>query len=202
MPDPPPLPSPILPHPSLAQLRHANRSLELTVRELQTRLTQAETEKFVVGSNKGGAGAGGETEEVGQPARRSRERELEEALIKSKKEKDRAVKVLISVLGKKQVAEFLTKHAGAPDILDSLCTHFQAIVTDNRENAGNVSSSSSSSRKAAVGGGLGVEGDAEGEGKKPAGKKRVPNNVIKKAAPMLGAGRSRSDEMYSASSQW
>jgi len=153
----------------------------------------------MVGSNKGGGGAGGEAEEEGQPARRSRERELEEALIKSKKEKDRAVKVLISVLGKKQVAEFLTKHAGAPDILDSLCTHFQAIVADNRENAGHVSSSSS--RKAAAGGGFGIDGDAEGEGKKPAGKKRVPNNV-KKAAPMLGAGRSRSDEMYSASSQW
>ncbi len=180
-----------------AKLRHANRSLELTVKELQSRLAQAETDKFMTrsGDGKSSSGNANQADDADTaPVRRTRERELEEALIKAKTEKDRAVKVLISVLGKAQVAEFLSKNAGAPDILDSLCNHFQSMFS-GRENV-ETSNRLSTSGKAGANSGAEVTSDSKKS------RKRIANNVKKSLAPTLGAGRSRSDEMYSSSSRW
>jgi hypothetical protein len=162
----------------------------------ELRLTQAEAEKLI-----GRADGGGDEDEDAEEskgslessdalkhAHRSRERELEEALIKSKQEKDRAVRVLITVLGKQRVAEFLAKHAGAPDILDTLCAHFSSGIGVNDV--------------AVNEGAEGVVGDLDGEATKSSNK-RTPNNKKKKTkVPSLGANRSRSDEMYSNNSMW
>lgn len=167
--------------------RNANRSLELTIKELQSRLTHSETEKFMFSTDSSNNSSS-------EPNRRSREKELEEALIKAKREKDRAVKVLINVLGKKQVAEFLTRHAGAPDILDALCDHFKGIVSENL-------TSESGNKKNGTGLQISVGADGGTSGGSKA-TKRKPNNEPKKKAPLLSAGRSRSDEMYASHSLW
>jgi len=178
--------------------RNANRSLELTVKQLQSRLTQAEADKLVGrdsadGTNSGGADGHGDGSDALKHANRSRERELEEALIKSKQEKDRAVRVLITVLGKQRVAEFLAKHAGAPDILDTLCAHFSSGINTNDVAVADGDTDA----------GVGM-GDLDGESTRGSNK-RTPNNkkqAKKTTVPALGAGRSRSDEMYSMNSMW
>jgi hypothetical protein len=49
-----------------------------------------------------------------------REATLETQLVKAKRDKDKAVRLVILLIGKEKVAEFLRRHAGAPDILDKL----------------------------------------------------------------------------------
>ena len=98
------------------------------------------------------------------------------------------MKVLITVLGKQRVAAFLSKHAGSPDILDTLCTHFTATISTN--DVGRVDDADHSK-----------SGSIESSGIKTATKRKA-NNQKKSSAPSLSAHRSRSDEMYSRNSQW
>ncbi len=172
----------------IATQRNINRSLELTVKQLQSRLTQAEAEKVMIGRTSESLGEDGESGDGLKHAKRSRERELEEALIKAKQEKDRAVKVLITVLGKQRVAAFLSKHAGSPDILDTLCAHFSATISTN--DVGRVGDVDPT-----------AAGSIESSGTKNATRRKA-NNHKKSSAPSLSANRSRSDEMYSRNSQW
>ena len=66
----------------------------------------------------------------------SRIRALEDALIKAKTEKDRAVKVLISILGAEKVESFLDRHAGSADILTVLQKHFAKRTKWDLDNPG------------------------------------------------------------------
>lgn len=56
--------------------------------------------------------------------RSERERELEMQLIKAKREKEKAVRLVVTLLGRDNVAEFLHDHAGSPSILDDLIGSF------------------------------------------------------------------------------
>jgi len=57
-----------------------------------------------------------------------RTRELEAQLIKAKKDKDKAIKLIILLIGKERISEFLQKNAGAADILDALVENFGGKV--------------------------------------------------------------------------
>jgi hypothetical protein len=50
--------------------------------------------------------------------RGEREKQLELLLQKTKKDKDKAIKLIVQIIGKDRIAGFLARYAGAPDILD------------------------------------------------------------------------------------
>jgi hypothetical protein len=75
--------------------------------------------------------------------RGEREKELQNLLVKVKADKDKAVKVIIGLVGKERMSEFLAQHAGSPDILDSMMTHFSA---DSLKVAGDQSPEKSPSK--------------------------------------------------------
>lgn len=56
--------------------------------------------------------------------RGEREKQLEILLQKNKKEKDKAIKLIVQIIGKDRISNFLARNAGAPDILDKLLEHF------------------------------------------------------------------------------
>jgi hypothetical protein len=64
-------------------------------------------------------------------------------LQKTKKEKDKAVRFIIELIGKEQVANFLYQNAGAPDILDRMMESFAHCRVENSSTRpiGRVSSS-------------------------------------------------------------
>ena len=49
---------------------------------------------------------------------------LLEQLVRAKRDKEKALRLLISIVGKDRVLEHLQKHAGAADVLDSLVLAF------------------------------------------------------------------------------
>lgn len=53
-----------------------------------------------------------------------REKELENMLLKTKRDKDKAIRIIVQIIGKDRIASFLNKHAGSPDILDKLLDYF------------------------------------------------------------------------------
>jgi hypothetical protein len=170
----------------LVTQRNVNRSLEVTVKELQKRLTQAEHDLLVGGAHNQNSQISDNMDfNEGQ---KSRVTLLEEHLVKTKRDKDRAIRVLISILGKDKIASFLDIHAGSPDILDALQQHFMQqkfmlAVDDNSRAASNDAK------------GSGPTGPKGGMKRKPAKKVKMntaPQNI-------LGAGRSRMDEYFSTS---
>ena len=155
------------------------RSLESTIGELQKSLTSADASSaFAFGNMNVEVEAGKSGERM---------RALEDSLIRAKEEKDRAVRVLITILGPDKIATFLNKHAGSPDILTSLQEHFASKVSFDPNNP---NSSDSSSR-----------GPGPLSGKtshsKPAKSK---GHKAGKSVPTMGAGRSRIDEFFKGSS--
>jgi hypothetical protein len=52
-------------------------------------------------------------------------------LVKAKKDKDKALKLLIQVIGKERIADHLQSHAGEEDILESLITSFSGQFKQN-----------------------------------------------------------------------
>lgn len=67
--------------------------------------------------------------QVESAARRAdKMKELESLLVKAKKDKDKAVRLIILLIGKERMSEFLKEHAGSPDILDALVETFGGKV--------------------------------------------------------------------------
>lgn len=107
-------------HSELIAARREKAALEKSVLELQDRLTMAETHgSSTLSMEQGKIG----TMEA-NIRRGEREKDLEKQLVKVKKEKDKALRLLISLIGKDRIADHLQQHAGAPDLLDSLVTAF------------------------------------------------------------------------------
>jgi hypothetical protein len=94
--------------------------------------------------------------------RGEREKQLEILLQKAKRDKDKAIRLIVQIVGKvrdtysdglltlqqiimlcyqDRISSFLTKHAGAPDILDRLLEYFSSglSVTENFGNNGHNS---------------------------------------------------------------
>ncbi len=58
-----------------------------------------------------------------------REKELESMLLKTKRDKDKAIRIIVPIIGKDRIAAFLNRHAGSPDILDKLMDYFANNVS-------------------------------------------------------------------------
>ena len=84
-------------HASIVTLKHDKNALKLSIRELQTRLTNAQVHKKNGGDEVKSQTAAGVQEAM---MRGEREKGLEKQLIKSKKDKDKALKLLIQLIGK------------------------------------------------------------------------------------------------------
>ena len=84
-------------HATIVTLKHDKNALKLSIRELQTRLTNAQVHK-----KNGGDDAKSQTAASVQEAmqRGEREKDLEKQLIKAKKDKDKSLKLLIQLIGK------------------------------------------------------------------------------------------------------
>jgi len=134
-------------------LRHEKKSLEMTIRELQMRLTEADSAQLMA------AGSSLMMADSLSPAARQnrpREKDLEEQLVKAKKDKDKAIRVLIQIIGKEKVNDFLTKNAGNPDILDALLANFSSTATSSSttsEGRGKASPSPRKNKAAGLGAG-------------------------------------------------
>jgi hypothetical protein len=78
-------------------LKHDKNALKLSIKELQIRLTNAQVTK-----RNGGDEVKTQTAAAVQDAmkRGEREKDLEKQLIKAKKDKDKALKLLIQLIGK------------------------------------------------------------------------------------------------------
>lgn len=87
-------------HASIVTLKHDKNALKLSIRELQTRLTNAQVHKKNGGDEVKMQTAAGVQEAM---KRGEREKDLEKQLIKSKKDKDKALKLLIQLIGKVSV---------------------------------------------------------------------------------------------------
>jgi hypothetical protein len=170
----------------LVTQRNINRSLEVTVKELQKRLTQAEHDLLVGGNQHHHHSQTNENMDFNE-GQKSRVTLLEEHLVKTKRDKDRAIRVLISILGKDKIASFLDKHAGSPDILDALQQHFmqQKFMLAVDDNSRAMSDSKASGA---------APGPKGGMKRKPA--KKVKMNTTQNT---LGAGRSRMDGYFNTS---
>lgn len=100
-----------------SSLRHEKRSLEITVRELQTRLAASEAQAL--------APTDVNYAPVAKHALQSKaDNNLRELYVRAKQEKDKAIHALIFVIGKEKVADFLEKNAASANILDDLLKRF------------------------------------------------------------------------------
>lgn len=108
--------------------------MELSVRELQIKLTEVE-QPFDMKSarspnplnspNFSSSMTPFKDSNVEASLKRGeREKQLELLLQKTKKDKDKAIKLIVQIIGKDRIAGFLARYAGAPDILDRLLDHF------------------------------------------------------------------------------
>ena len=130
-------------HRRIIDLRSEKVSLETSVKELQSRLTQ-EQSKNGSGSSRGGSQSAAAALSAAQH-RGEREKELQTLLIKAKTDKDKAIRVIINLVGKEKMAEFLNQHAGSPDILDAMVTSFGSEHSDSGASASLHASSSARS---------------------------------------------------------
>jgi hypothetical protein len=103
-------------------IKSEKSSLETSVKALQLRLTLAESqEENVVTPH---------TDSVlMQSALKNSEREkdLETQLLKAKRDKDKAIRLVIRLIGKERVAEFLLHSSGSTDVLDALVETFSGV---------------------------------------------------------------------------
>lgn len=97
--------------------------------------------------------------EVDSALKRSeREKDLEMMLLKTKKDKDKAIRIIVQIIGKDRIAAFLNRNAGSADILDKLLEYFAnnvQIGTDgvNLDGTMNRTGSSNSPMKGSKSGG-------------------------------------------------
>ncbi|CAE7471756.1 unnamed protein product, partial [Symbiodinium microadriaticum] len=115
----------------IVNLKHEKNALKLSVKELQSRLTAAETNGSAPTASSTNIGS------VEAAMRRSeREKDLEKQLVKAKKDKDKALKLLIQLIGKERVAEHLQQHIGEADVLESLVSAFSGHLKQGGASAG------------------------------------------------------------------
>jgi hypothetical protein len=175
---------------ALSVQKATTRSLELTINELQRSLTV--NDSAALGMD--GFGVGGSMSDVVTGG--SRIRALEDSLIKVKAEKDRAVKVLISILGPEKVSTFLDRHAGSPDILTALQKHFStSLEWDVNTPGGGMMGGGNQNGPRVVGKGS-VPLSGKTKNSKPAKSKGYKAGM---GVPSLGAHRSRIDEFQKSS---
>lgn len=124
-------------HDKLSKLRLDKAALEESVKELQMKLLEAETaspvhspmrtselgEFFSPSPGRGAALLDPNSIEA-SVRRGEREKQLEMLLLKTKRDKDKAIRLIIQIVGKDRISSFLTRHAGTPDILDRLLEYF------------------------------------------------------------------------------
>jgi len=89
-------------------------------------------------------------------------------LNKTKKDKDKAIRIIVQLIGKERVATFLNRHAGSPDILDRLLEHFS--------NSGDLLSSGMATSPGKSSGGM----------FSPKGGKAMPSYKSTSSASVLG----------------
>jgi hypothetical protein len=114
-------------HEKLLSLRQDKTTLEASVRELQSRLASMDH-----GMDAGHSSfksrtpfADAASSEVDSALKRSeREKDLEMMLLKTKKDKDKAIRIIVQIIGKDRIAAFLNRNAGSADILDKLLEYF------------------------------------------------------------------------------
>jgi hypothetical protein len=110
------------------------------IQELQGRLAAVEHTQMgndggkgfslfsVNGGLPGGGGPLGDDVMDAMLRKGEREKELENMLLKTKRDKDKAIRIIVQIIGKDRIASFLNKHAGSPDILDKLLDYFATNV--------------------------------------------------------------------------
>jgi hypothetical protein len=119
-------------HKKLAHLRAEKQGLELSVKELQIKLMEIEapadlkpsTNYYSPGFNNNNNHSPYRDKVESSLKRGEREKQLETLLQKTKKDKDKAIKLIVQIIGKDRISSFLARNAGAPDILDRLLDHF------------------------------------------------------------------------------
>jgi len=116
------------------KLKLEKQALEVSVQELQSRLTNVES------SHIGTSSAYQKSNHVDSNSievailKGEREKRLENMLQKTKKDKDKAVRFIIDMIGKERISHFLNQHAGEADILDRLMTSFAHLRLDGPHN--------------------------------------------------------------------
>ncbi len=98
------------------ELKGEKMQLESSIKALTVRLTLTESKLEATSQKQNNSVLSFES----TFKKSDRETTLETQLVKAKRDKDKAVRLVILLIGKEKVAEFLKKHAGAPDILDKL----------------------------------------------------------------------------------
>ena len=118
-------------HKRIIDLRADKASLESSVKELQTRLTQEQSRNGTSSSSNSSNSKSNHTNASSMAAalrdaqqRGEREKELQTLLIRTKTDKDKAIKVIINLIGKEKMSAFLNQHAGSTDILDAMVNTF------------------------------------------------------------------------------
>mmetsp|Transcript_5801 Transcript_5801/g.9534 ORF Transcript_5801/g.9534 Transcript_5801/m.9534 type:complete len:291 (+) Transcript_5801:75-947(+) len=148
----------------IKQLKKNKQTLELTVTELKRRLhridvgatSSAAASSSVLAAISSGSGSGNAPGGGGGNAtamelalkRGEREKSLEKVLQRTKREKDKAVRIVIQLVGKERMNDFLNHHAGSADILDRLLNNFSDCLHINNQTklkSGDSSSGSNSS---------------------------------------------------------
>ena len=81
-----------------------------------------------------------------------REKELEKLLLKAKRDKEKALRLVVSLIGRDKVLEHLQKHDGKEDILDALVASFSSSkLVENRSMRSTASSNKKQKHPSFVG---------------------------------------------------
>lgn len=126
-------------HTLIAVMKKERKALEQSVNELQNRLTAAETANAAAK-----APSSDVTSLEATLMRGELQKKLEMQLLKAKDDKDKAIRLIIHLIGKERVNEFIAQHAGSADILDSMLKTFSMSPnqTSANQSANKLSSSS------------------------------------------------------------
>jgi len=134
------------------KLKAEKEQLDASVQELQRRLTELESTatatstrrqsvmSIVDGSvhSRDNSGRGGASNSMEAALRRGeREKQMEMLLQKAKRDKDKAIRIIVQLIGKEKINSFLNHNAGAADILDKLLDTFGS---NNKNDGSNLMS--------------------------------------------------------------
>ena len=122
---------------TLLDLQKENEAVKLSLIELHTEKKQLQLQVDVAG----GLGEKSEAIQRESVANAMRQKELEKLLVKAKKDKEKALKLVVSLIGRDKVLEHLQKNDGKQDILDTLVANFSdSKLVENRSMKGTASS--------------------------------------------------------------
>jgi hypothetical protein len=199
-------------HSKLLNARQDKQVLENSVRELQSRLAALEHTQFsneggktftLFNMNSGFPGSGGGDDMMDVMLRKGeREKELENMLLKTKRDKDKAIRIIVQIIGKDRIGTFLNRHAGSPDILDKLLEHFANNVQIGGSNSGgsNLGDFEASGRSKALQRSASAGDSAQKQGRTGKANQRSPSPDKtlrgKTGVKSPAAYRSRMDEYF------